>query len=284
MKILFYGNCQLGALSKHIRCEKKYEILNCNDYGLNKFWLDEGLFAVWTPENLKKQKEIYPRIIKAVKDCDVFIFQHHNNEKLKGLSTKNLIKELKPRSSYVCVPNLTYAGYLYHKSKIDFLIKFLYQNKKIKDPEKIFDLIKNNTFDFTKKEFEKNHDVSISCLNLREKKCKYQYKKNISILDFIKKQFDKKFLFYSWNHPSIHLYNEIIKHLDNDGIRIERQFDSESELPNSIQVFPEDLLYFNNHFTKMENLEIHKNHFISFFSFDFVVDQIEIIKKINKIL
>lgn len=51
-KLLFYGNCQLGALSKHIRANsKEYQILSCKDYGLQQFWADEGLFAVWSPEN-----------------------------------------------------------------------------------------------------------------------------------------------------------------------------------------------------------------------------------------
>jgi len=260
-KILFYGNCQLGALSKHIRnSSDEYQILNCEDYGLKKFWADEGLFATWSLENKDNQDGYYPKIIDAIKKCDIFIFQHHKDlVRRTELTTQFLLNELNDKSIGICLPSFQYSGYLYSTDMVNYVVKKLYeQGVEIND---IIDYLKNEDDNDARNQMIENHNYSLNELKKKDKENEQLYKNYISISDFIESNYKTKLIAYDHSHPSTHYYNEIFLRLADYDIKIDKNFDSKSILPVSTQLCPYDLKYFNKHFHELEETNKHDSFF-----------------------
>lgn len=279
-KILFYGNCQLGALSKHIRDHgsSEYKILDCKDYGLKQFWADPGLFATWSLENRDYQDEYYPKIIQAVKDCDIFIFQHHKDLARRfELTTPFLINELDPRSIGICIPSFQYNGYLYHHTGINFVIKKLYDSGK--GVSYILDYLKYEDDMHTRQQMIEEHNTSLNKLKEKDKQNKEIYKNYIEISDFIESNYNNKIIAYDHSHPSTHYYNEIIRKLADYDIKINKNFDDKSMLPGSTQLCPYDLKYFNKHFDELEETNKHDRFFMFRLDEKNIQRQIDLIKK-----
>lgn len=110
MKLLFYGNCQLGVLSRWFAKCIKYETISCNDVGLvHQPWSrDDITIAIWHGPNqeLIKSPEIVDNIYEAWRQADVVFFQHHENSD-HGLDTITLVQQ-SPTTTHVLVPNLRY--------------------------------------------------------------------------------------------------------------------------------------------------------------------------------
>lgn len=278
IKILFYGNCQLGALSKHIRnYSGSYEILSCKNYGLEKFWADDGLFATWFPNNKDNQDKYYQRIIQAIKDCDIFIFQHHKDlVRREELTTQFLVNELKSHSIGICLPSIQYDGYLYDSSTINCVIKRLYSEGL--DTSEILNYLKNEDDIEAKNQMIDNHNASLNKLKQKDMQNKQLYPNNISISDFIESNYQTKIIAYDHSHPSTHYYNEIILQLANYDIKIDKYFDEASILPGSSQLCPYDLKYFTNHFPELETTEKHDSFFKFRLNEENIQKQIELIE------
>lgn len=261
MRILFYGNCQLGALAKHIRHNSdEYQILSCQDYGLEKFWEDEGLFATWSPDNISNLVKCKSRIIEAVQTCDVFIFQHVEHAlPIEELKTENLIKHLSPRCLSICFPSFRYCGYLYQSNSVNYFVEKLTKENLM--PEQILHRVRNETTDYLKTMIEQLHIKSVEETRKREEANKQRYTNCITVSEFIEANYDKLLIAYDHSHPSTHVYNYYLDRLKDYGLAVKKKFDNTSTLPGSIQLFPKDLFYFNDYFRNMENLDYHSPFF-----------------------
>jgi len=278
-KILFYGNCQLGALSKHIRNSlDEYQILNCEDYGLQKFWADEGLFATWSLENRERQDDYYTKIIDAIKKCDIFIFQHHKDlVRRTELTTQFLLNELNDKSIGICLPSFQYSGYLYSTDMVNYVVKKLYeQGVEIND---IIDYLKNEDDNDARNQMIENHNYSLNKLKQKDKENEQLYKNYISISDFIESNYKTKLMAYDHSHASTHYYNEILLRLADYDIKIDKIFDDKSTLPGSSQLCPYDLKYFNNHFPELEDRKKHNPFFPLRLNEENIERQIKLIEK-----
>lgn len=274
MRILFYGNCQLGALSKHIRHNSnEYQILSCNDYGLEKLWVDEGLFAVWSLENQNRTDQYESKIMEAVQTCDIFIFQHLENSPSEKLKTENIIKHLSPRSLSICFPSFRYWGYLYQTSNVDYFVEKLAKEKI--SPEKILYQIQNETTDYLKSIIEELHTKSVQETRKREEANKQRYTNCITVSEFIEANYDKLLIAYDHSHPSTHVYNYYLDRLKDYGLVIKKKFDNTSILPGSIKFFPKDLFYFNDYFKNMENIDYHSPFFRQRLNISIIEEQID---------
>ena len=274
MRILFYGNCQLGALAKHIRHNSnEYQILSCNDYGLEKFWVDEGLFAVWSLENQNRTDQYQSKIIEAVQTCDIFIFQHLTDTQSEKLKTENLIKHLSPRSLSICFPSFRYWGYLYQTSMIDYFVKKLAKEKL--SPEQILHRTQSETTDYLTDTIEELHVKSVEGTRKREEANKQRYANCITVSEFIEANYDKLLIAYDHCHPSTHVYNYYLDRLEDYGIVIKKKFDNTSILPGSSQLFPKDLFYFNDYFRNIENLDHHSPFFKKRLNLSIIEEQID---------
>lgn len=280
-KILFYGNCQLGALSKHIRNNShEYNILNCQDYGLKPFWADEGLFATWSLENRTNQDAYYSKVIDAVKQCDIFIFQHHKDlARRTELTTEYLINELKPGSIGICLPSIQYYGYLYDVRGINYVVKKLYAFKM--SPKDILAYLINEDDQDARNQMVELHDSSLEKMKQKDKEHKELYLNYVTISDYIEKNYINKIIAYDHSHPSIHYYNKILQHFSDYGIKINQLFDGNSILPGSTQLCPYELKYFNNHFSELEDITPHDKFFTFKLNEANIKRQIELIQNIK---
>lgn len=280
MRILFYGNCQLGALAKHIRHNSdEYQILSCKDYGLEQFWADEGLFATWSPDNISNLAKCKSRIIEAVQTCDVFIFQHVEYAlPIEELKTENIIKHLSSKSLSICFPSFRYWGYLYQTYMTDYFVEKLAKEKL--NPEQILHRVQNETTDYIKNRIKELHIKSVEETRKREEANKQRYTNCITVSEFIEANYDKLLIAYDHSHPSTHVYNYYLDRLKDYGLAVKKKFDNTSILPGSTQLFPKDLFYFNDYFRNMENLDYHSSFFRQRLNLSIIEEQIDELQKL----
>lgn len=280
--ILFYGNCQLGALSHHIRQYSNFNILDCKDYELEPFWADSGLFAVWSLENQIKQKSIYKKVVQAVKDCDIFIFQDYKEfaDRPIELTTKYLVDQNRSCLS-ICIPSFWYTGYLNTAANTHPIIYDLFINQKYSIDD-ILHFLENDTNDTIAGMIVDEHTKSITELQNRQTKESNEYTNFISIVNFIETYFDKKILAYTHSHPSTHYYNFIVSELNKQyNLNIKEQFTNKSLLPganNNIQY--SDLYFFKHYFANIiDDLYYHNTFFTTKLNIDTIKKQIALINK-----
>lgn len=211
MKIFYYGNCQLAALSKYIDSIYKHEI---------------KIFYV-----LKNVSEI-EKLENWLMDCDVFIYQNVKSDALIGnnvenFTSDNLIKKFKFNKT-ICVPSIYFSGYFPEPISLQFPI--------FKNNNKLLELLPNYTIGYkmwailnlqlksvdifsiiSKDDFIHNQVLKDNFINslyelrIREKN------NNVDIIvsDFIEFNYHKSRLFHTTNHPSKYLFifivNEILK-------------------------------------------------------------------------
>lgn len=283
-RILFYGNCQLGSLSKHIRdSSDKYQILNCTDYGLEKFWADEGLFATWCPENKCNQHKYISKVIEAVQTCDYFVFNHHvKNAAIRHdeLSTEFLISKLSRKSVAICLPSFRYSGYHYFTDEINPLLRILYRRGL--SAEEIFDYLTTEDNSDMRKDMSIKHKQSVDELKTKDRENQNIYPNYIPMSDFVEFNYQHKLIAYDHSHPSTHYYNELINRLDDYGIKINRQFDEHNILPGSTQIEPYYIKYFREHFPNMECMKKHRCFFDIKFNIKLIQKQLDYLIKNEK--
>ena len=113
-KILFYGNCQSGAISSifhtHPTLKDKFTVLNAADYNL----VNQGYPAVANfllREDFSKGKDDPRDIKKIFSDADIVVFHAIDDFAVPEYClTKNIIPNFKGLS--ICIPSFWYSGYL----------------------------------------------------------------------------------------------------------------------------------------------------------------------------
>jgi hypothetical protein len=209
MKIICYGNCQIGAVSCY----------------LNKIGKTNKYYACFI---LNSQiDEFY----KELETTDILILQpindiYKNDNRLSSLSVINYCKSdakiIMMQSYYFnfYYPDLKYLSKnnVIFREPIDYHYQTIidaYNNNisideyiinKYMDPNLYLSDYLNNNADISIKELRKRYDEMINKYN----------NKNIffiNILDYIENNYKEILLFYSMNHPSKYLMIEVMKHI-----------------------------------------------------------------------
>lgn len=193
--ILFYGNCQLEKI-KDILC------LPSTSYNINYIFCFNT-----TLSDLEFDK--------ILKDSDIIITQpiEDNYRDMYYLSSNYIVNKCNPNSVIIFVNNchldFYYFDLIYNKFNTDYCHK------------NMIDCIQNK-YDYTyyQQNYIENKDLKTSnelneifhqtICNLEERfKKMHQYTKYntyfINIIDFIKENYKKKLLFYTFNHPTKYL-------------------------------------------------------------------------------
>lgn len=202
-KILFYGNCQIGAISEIFRTHRalkdKFIILNARDYDL----ADQGYPAVANfllSDEFSKGKNDPRNIEKVFLDADIVVFQAIDNNKVPEYClTKNVIPNFKGLS--ICIPSFWYSGYFGAPYKFPMLDIFYYFNQLNLSNEEALHVLLNESIPIAKDLFEYYHNISISGLQSREKSQSTLYNL-ISIQDWLLDTYKNKLLCYNHSHPT----------------------------------------------------------------------------------
>ena len=187
MFILFYGNCQLDAISKTLN-------LSCN---YNKF-------TVLCYDTVINKEDFTDIIIK----CDVIITQniHNNYRKLEYLSTAYINKHKKLDCKLIIVDSCYFKFYYFDIIDIDYSKMVEYYNNGKPTQHYINNYI-NNLDLKSSEELEKIADDSLNELYIRYINCKATYNDNniiynITTYEYIKQNYKNILLFYTSNHPA----------------------------------------------------------------------------------
>ena len=214
MNILFYGNCQLFAILKTLNLSQNYNIFHIECWSQD---IDQQYFT------------------DIIKKCDVIITQSisNNYRNVEYLSTTYIIQYKNPNCKLIlfdsCYFNFYYFDLTYKMFNNDVLhlpIDYHY-NKMIEcynnghSTEYYINNIVNNLDLKTSEELETIALDSLNELYNRYVNNKEKYKDNniyiISTYEYIKQNYKEKLLFYSMNHPTKYVIQniceEIIKYL-----------------------------------------------------------------------
>ena len=258
-KILFYGNCQMGAVARHFRLNlsDKYDVLLCEDCGLRPFWREPGLFAVWCPDN-KEAQEIYKDCVHSkIKEADVFVFQDHS-----GLS---VIDELKTKYLHnnvaeglkVCIPDVRMFVHLTDPRMLEPYVKYL--KSKEGSPERIVTYLKESDdpelVEILKNDypFNKNYRPYRNENKRRYKEEVDLYDNRIDMCDYLESEFQKKLLCVSHNHMNECYFAELINRLYNIlGINLTDYPIESLEFPGFDSIDPRQFNFFTKTFPDLD--------------------------------
>lgn len=223
MKIICYGNCQVGAVSGYLnkigKINKYYACFSI-DYNIDYFYkeLETTDILILQPinDNYKNDNRLsslsiinYCKINTKIIMMQSYYFNFYYPD-LQYLSNNNIILNKPIDYHYKTIID----SYNNNMSIDEYIIKYMDSNLYSID-------YLNNNANISIKELKKRYNEMIDKYN----------NKNIffiNTLDFIENNYKEILLFYSMNHPSKYLMIEIIKHIfkildidekyiDNDG-------------------------------------------------------------------
>jgi len=223
--ILFYGNCQTGAVMETMRGPK-------SSFPIHENTQMTHIFCVDTPYT----EEEFRRIIEQ---SDVIVTQpiHDNYRDVHYLSTKYIVEKARPETIIILFPslwfNFYYPDYNYYNYFVlsegkhleiptsyqyHTLLNYYLEKKKTLD-EFMTDCVDNPHF-FSPDELEDKARTSIQELRRREEELVINSTNRLRFIhviqtcsDFIEEHYKKTLLFYSINHPTNILIQHVAKQI-----------------------------------------------------------------------
>lgn len=206
--LMVYGNCQSRVYNS---------LMITSDELLGKYILVHMVYVQHCLEFVKYMtKEFFQEI-------DLFIYQNVSKENRFSmeLSTDVITSYLRTDARKVCIPNAYFVGYfpqVYNDPYNVVLTKFGKYAKAFANGDRniremtdtgmtageIAGILKGDEF-YTKEEVKRHVEKSLNELREKEKIC------DVTISDFIEKWYRKRQLFYTHNHPTCFLCNEILQ-------------------------------------------------------------------------
>jgi hypothetical protein len=219
-KILFYGNCQVGAVARFFRLNlaDKFEVQLCTDCGLDTFWAEPALFAVWSKENREKQKDYVDCVLSKTKDSDIFIFQPHYGGTwlLDELKTEYLHDSV-ALGKKICLPDTRLMIYLLDKVCLKPYVE--YAKTKVNTDEEVIDFLQKSDDPKLVEMLQQEYPLSTKYQQYRNEN-RYRHEENlklysdvINMCDYMESEFKNKTLAVSHNHMAKCYYIELLRKL-----------------------------------------------------------------------
>lgn len=219
--ILFYGNCQMIAIKDVIKASSKFNYV-------------KSIICF----NTQIQEEEFLELIQMM-DVIVMSYITTNYRNLDYLSSQYIIDNAKKSCQIFIIPSIYFEFYYpdlqylridgktihkpidYHYKglietykkggKVEDFIKDYLENQDLYSGEYLDELARSSLKRLKEKE---NEIMSLGCLNLINKNQTENKNKNkrihpILISDYIEKNYKNKLLFYSMNHPSKYIFQEL---------------------------------------------------------------------------
>lgn len=219
INLLFYGNCQIGALGEILKSsftDHKSFLNNVHSYYKSNPHIDISIIACCMDDINKHD------FLNKVTNADIIITQpiKQNYRDTNYLHTEFILNNAKHDAQIIIIPSLHFDFYyidlIYKKIRdpsdyhYDYLFKCYVDRKK---EEYYLNEYVNNVHLKTKFELEKIANESLIELERRENEnIKYNDIRQCTLItasNFIKNTYKKKLLFYSMNHPSKYVLQHI---------------------------------------------------------------------------
>lgn len=219
-KILFYGNCQMAVVANYFqKYLDQFDVQKCTDCGLHPFWISNSVFAVWSPENVTRQREYVKTVQEKIRQSDIFVFQDHSGSSvIDELKTEFLCTNVASKNTHqICLPD---TRLFVQPTDVTCISKQVaYLKTQHHDTNKIINELQNSSdpvlTDLLKKEFpfsntfkkfrNENHQRYIDQLKI--------YSDCINMNDYIEQQYKNKILTYSHNHMAPEYFFGLINKL-----------------------------------------------------------------------
>lgn len=258
-KILFYGNCQIGAISgifqSYPSLKDKFTVLDAEDYNLIK----QNYPAVANfllREDTSNGKNDPRDIEKIFSDADIVVFQAiDNNTVPEYCLTKNIIPNFDGLS--ICIPSFRYGGYFGWPYKFPMLDIFYYLNQLNLSDKEALNVLLNESIPITNELFTYYHDSNLKGLSDRaeEQSKLYNY---ISIKNWFLKTYKNKLLCYNHSHPTPTFFefivNEILNRIDSSMEDVNLENFDFPHAPADGWFQPTTFKFFNDLFPNIEPL------------------------------
>jgi hypothetical protein len=267
LKILFYGNCQTGTVSrffsKNEKLKESFEIIKCDEScaPMNIWRGDKTNFAVWTKENQPIQKEIYKSVHEKLKQADIFIFTSTEITPITELKTEYLCENISSGMN-ICLPNVRL--FLYCSDWVSLKPYIEYARTKVKDKNNINEIasfIRDSDDTGLINILERDYPICTDFERyrnenaLRAKEDSVKYNNYICMESFVKENYKTTLLAYQHNHPSkkyyIGLISKILNSLSLKDIDIKEE-DIEAAGYGQPMVNSKKFKFFNNYFPNLE--------------------------------
>jgi hypothetical protein len=266
-KILFYGNCQTGAISQYFakneRLKELFEIIEYDEScaPMHIWREDKTNFAVWTRENRPIQNEIYKSVHEKLKQADIFLFSSTEMSSIEELRTEYICENVS-KGFNVCLPNIRL--FLYCTDSISLKPYIEYAKTKIKDPnsvQEIASFIKNSDDPELTRILERDYPICTDFERyrnenaLRAREDLEKYENYICMEEFIKKNYKTKILSFQHNHLHTNYFIELLKRtLEVLGVSDIEIDEKELKVPGAGQgmVNAKNFKFFNDYFPELD--------------------------------
>jgi hypothetical protein len=293
-KIMFYGNCQLGVLSKMLeintpRFNEQYEILKAADYDLATIWNKESgvvspFMYVSTTEYGFATDNTIKSLERIIDEADIIVFQNFNMsaDRRIELTTDYIYDKYHTNKQMICIPSFWFSGYLSENNKNNLQMPyiFLWLLEKGLNNAQILDWLKNENDPKIANLIDYNVNNCLEELKQREVDERSKYKCFISIDDILN-QYKENIICYNMSHPNEYyfkmLYEKLINVLDKNLYYNINEDDMDLPGPD-FSPFPLDLCWFRENF---KNLNVSRKKYTTFIDIDFVNTQIESLKTLT---
>jgi len=207
MKILFYGNCQIGAIKDIMK-------KTLQNYSIT-------LILCWI-ENIDKIN-----FMEKIKEANIIITQpiNVNYRNTDYLDTEFILKNAKPETKIIIIPSLYFNFYYFdltyktlNNSELLRIPSDYHYNTIINNYNTDNNLIYNQINDVNLKSKEELENIALASIKELEKRENEMMIYNnlhkcviITVSNYIDNNYKNTLLFYSMNHPTKYLFHHITK-------------------------------------------------------------------------
>lgn len=259
-KILFYGNCQMSAISQYFadNLNSELDIISCKECGLEPQWKNSPSYAVWIYDK-SKQPAYYPCIHEKLKSTDIFVFQDFSGKSaIDKLQTEYLHNEILPKNAIkICLPDFRF--FLNVNDPVSIKPWVEYAKTKTSNSNEIIDFLQNSDDPHLVELFQNEAPYNKEYVQYRnENYSRYEeetekYDIRINMNDWIEENFENQIITHQHNHPTEIYFKEIISRIFKYININENQFPIENVgHPKANNFDPQQFKFFRTQFPNMD--------------------------------
>lgn len=212
-KILFYGNCQIGAISDVFRLDpglkQHFEVINAREYDLPHQSYHSVANFLLDNENHKPED-----LARILNDADIIIFQALSPapNRPEHVLTDNVIPNFQGES--ICIPSSWYAGYMGFPYGFPMLDIFVWLAEQKYTNEQALNHLQHEMIPNIHHIHNYYHEESLTGLRQRASndRSKYNY---IDMEHWLLNNYNTKLITYNHSHPTQYFFNFITNQIIN---------------------------------------------------------------------